>query len=430
MIPRWSKYNFLFRKEGHCFLYSSLSNSFALLDDETYDLLCGVRDGNQSEITDNDLVQTLSHMQAINVDEDLVINLIRFISQKRKFDQESLYLTINPTLSCNFRCPYCFETEHHDRFMSDETEDAIISYVKKKGSLKHLNVMWFGGEPLLGFKRIKSLTNRLSGIVENYSAAMISNGYLLTPEVVASLEDLQIRMIQITLDGLATSHDKKRCLKSGAPTFDRIIDNITHCLKNAPSVRIVIRVNINNDNPDDYLQVYDYFASNGISGVEVVPGFIVDRENDIPTCAFNHKQIVNFACKTFRDHKIKSISFFPSIMRNSCSARNINSLVIGPDGELYKCWEEVGRNECIVGNIKESTYNRGLMLRYTAGIDQLDDSQCIECRLLPICDGGCPRVRLLNKYEGRHLETCHLLKDGMEDLLYCHYLSKRQKTTE
>lgn len=65
------------------------------------------------------------------------------------------------------------------------------------------------------------------------------------------------------------------------------------------------------------------------------------------------------------------------------------------------------------------------MLRYTVGIDQLDDPKCINCGLLPICDGGCPRVRMLNKYEGRNLETCHLMKDGMEDLLYSHYLSKQ-----
>ena len=111
-------------------------------------------------------------------------------------------------------------------------------------------------------------------------------------------------------------------------------------------------------------------------------------------------------------------------MRNSCSARNINSLVIGPEGELYKCWEEVGRKEYVVGNLADTSYNRELMLKYTTGIDQLDDNKCVDCGLLPICDGGCPRVRMLNKYEGRHLETCHLLKDGMDELLYCHYLSK------
>lgn len=427
MTPVWSKYSFLFKKEGHYFLYSSLSNSFALLSPDIYELLCKLRDGSGIVKIDNETLSTLEHMKAINVNEDSVLNQIRFISQSRKFDQESLYLTINPTLSCNFNCPYCFEADYPNRFMSDKVEDSIISFVESKASLKHLNIMWFGGEPLLGFKRIQSLTQRLSSKVEDYSASMISNGYLLTPAVISNLAELKIKMIQITLDGLAESHDKKRCLKSGAPTFNRIINNILNCIESAPSVRIVVRVNIDNNNVDDYLKVYDYFLSKGITHVDVVPGFIVDRENDIPTCAFNHKQIINFVCKLFHNHRIKPISFFPSIMRNSCSARNINSLVIGPDGELYKCWEEVGRSECVVGNLTESSYNRELMLKYTTGIDQLDDPHCVDCGLLPICDGGCPRVRMLNKYEGRHLETCHLLKDGMEDLLYCHYLSKNNK---
>lgn len=423
-MATWSKYSFLFRKGGHHFLYSSLSNSFALLDSDTYGTLLKLRDGNQAVEIDSEVMSTLNQMQVVNVDEDMVLNQIRFISQQRKFNHESLHLTINPTLSCNFDCPYCFEASHPNSFMTDEVENNIVSFVEHKDSLKHLSIMWFGGEPLLGFRRIQSLTKRLIDIVPSYSASMISKGYLLTPDVVSCLEELKISMIQITLDGLADSHDKKRCLKSGAPTFDRIIRNISYCIENAPSVRIMIRVNIDANNMDDYLMVYDYFVSKGIKCVDVVPGFIVDREHDIPTCAFNNKQIVNFMCTLFHNHHIKPISFFPSIMRNSCSARNINSLVIGPEGELYKCWEEVGRKEYVVGNLADTSYNRELMLKYTTGIDQLDDNKCVDCGLLPICDGGCPRVRMLNKYEGRHLETCHLLKDGMDELLYCHYLSK------
>lgn len=425
MTPKWSKYSFLFKKGGHFFLYSSLSNSFALLDSDTYELLNKVRAGEHCVEINEDVLSVLHRMYAINVNEDLAINQIRFISQKRKFSQDTLSLTINPTLSCNFNCPYCFESNHPNRFMTEDVENDIVSFVEHKEGVKFLNIMWFGGEPLLGFKNIQRLTNKLSEKVSHYSASMISNGYLLTPSVVSCLEELKIRMIQITLDGLADSHDKKRCLKSGAPTFGRIIQNIIYCIEKAPSVQIVVRVNIDNNNPDDYFKVYDFFASKNITKVDVVPGFIVDREHDTPTCAFNHRQIVTFMCNLFNNHKIKPISFFPSLMRNSCSARNINSLVIGPEGELYKCWEEVGRKECIVGNLTDATYNRELMLRYTVGIDQLDDPQCIDCGLLPICDGGCPRVRILNKYEGRNLETCHLMKEGMEDLLYCHYLSKQ-----
>lgn len=425
MANQWSKYSFLFKKDGQYFLYSSLSNGFALLDHDTYELLNKVRSGNSEIEIEDEVLSVLNRMHAINVNEDSVVNQIRFLSQKRKFNNESLHLTINPTLACNFNCPYCFEHNHPNIYMTEDVETRIVSFVENKKGIQYLKVMWFGGEPLLGFENIKRLTKKLSEAVPHYSASMISNGYLLTPPIVSCLEYLKIKMIQITLDGLADSHDKKRCTKSGSPTFERIIENISYCLENAPSVHIAVRVNIDNSNPEDYFKVYDYFTSKGMTKVDVVPGFIVDREHDIPTCAFNNRQKVEFMCNLFSDHKIKPISFFPSLSRSSCSARNLNSLVIGPEGELYKCWEDVGRKEYVVGNLTDSSFNRDLMLRYTTGVDQLDDPKCVDCGLLPICDGGCPRVRLLNKYEERNLETCHLIKDGMEDLLYCHYLSKQ-----
>lgn len=428
MELKWHRYNYLFEKENHYFLYNSLTNSFALLNQETYELLCDIRNGRQSmDKIEEDVLSVLHQMQAINVNEEEVVNQIRFISQKSKFDETTLYLTLNPTLACNFKCPYCFEHTHPDIFMNDDVEESIVSFVRSKLPLRKLNVMWFGGEPLLGFKRIESLSRKLKEMVENYSASMITNGYLLNQEIIASLEDLRIAMIQVTLDGLADTHDQKRCLKSGGPTFDKIIANIKNCLKFAPRVKIVVRVNIDRNNEEDYQKVVEYFKSNGIEGVDIVPGFIVDRDSDCLTCAFNHKQIIKFACDLFHNNHLIPIRFFSSLSRNSCGACNSNTFVIGPEGELYKCWEEVGRRECVVGNLRNSSGNKGHLLRYVSGIDQFDDPECVQCGLLPVCDGGCPRVRLLNKYEGRNLETCHLLKDGMEDMLYCHFLTKNSE---
>lgn len=56
----------------------------------------------------------------------------------------------------------------------------------------------------------------------DYQADRITNGYLLTEKVVAMLPSLSISSLQITIDGMKAVHDSRRCLKLGAPTFDRI----------------------------------------------------------------------------------------------------------------------------------------------------------------------------------------------------------------
>ena len=44
--------------------------------------------------------------------------------------------------------------------------------------------------------------------------------------------------MRITLDGLGAIHDATRCLRGGAPTFERIIDNLSRPLPFAVEVRM------------------------------------------------------------------------------------------------------------------------------------------------------------------------------------------------
>lgn len=75
----------------------------------------------------------------------------------------------------------------------------------------------------------------------DYQADMITNGYLLTEKVVAMLPSLSISSLQITINGMKAVHDSRRCLKLGAPTFDRILQNIDNLKKNQPNVHVTVR---------------------------------------------------------------------------------------------------------------------------------------------------------------------------------------------
>ena len=112
--------------------------------------------------------------------------------------------------------------EHKNISMTDEVEDKLVKFISSNEQAKQLTVTWFGGEPLLEFKRIVSLTKKMQALNLDYQADMITNGYLLTEKVVAMLPSLSISSLQITINGMKAVHDSRRCLKLGAPTFDRI----------------------------------------------------------------------------------------------------------------------------------------------------------------------------------------------------------------
>lgn len=107
--------------------------------------------------------------------------------------QDTVTLTICTTMRCNFNCPYCFEL-HSGVDMSEAVQDDVVALAERMlrtFAAKKLHVIWFGGEPLLAPETIWALTERLRALTDRlgaaYSAGIVTNGYLLTQELVDRL---------------------------------------------------------------------------------------------------------------------------------------------------------------------------------------------------------------------------------------------------
>ena len=199
----WSKYSYLFQEGDRFYLYNSLSNSAKELDRDSYTLLCKQSEKkNDINISDEGLKEILMKMKVIVDNDHDAFLRFKYRTLLRRFANTHLSLTINPTLDCNFACPYCFEGKHPQVYMSDQVEEDVVSFVKRHEMVKSLNVVWFGGEPLLAFNRMKSLTQKFLNMDLVYEAGMITNGYLLTDRVIDHLTDMKIKSIQVTVDGL------------------------------------------------------------------------------------------------------------------------------------------------------------------------------------------------------------------------------------
>ena len=417
----FSKYTYQFKYLERYYIYNSLSNSFAELDEETYLIIKKSRDTNYLAITDDKLLTSLTNMKVIVENDKDEINKIKYLNILRRYEDRELALTINPTLSCNFGCYYCFEHDHPNRFMNESVENKIIEFIKSHIQAKILSVTWFGGEPLLAFDRIVSLTKKMQALGLKYKADMISNGYLLTENIISKLPSLHISVIQITIDGLSSIHDKRRYLKNGKPTLERILANIDLAQHLCPQVRINIRVNVDKGNKGDFVKLYAYFEKKHYPNVKVSLSFV----KDITGCEscdsnFSCEQQGEFAKEMLLKHGLDFSMVFPMSERKECFVRNKNAIVIGPEGELYKCWNDVGDKNKVVGDIDGKITNEALLLRYLLAADPFEDPKCQDCFLLPVCGGGCPYSRIQNEYEGTNINTCLFMKDHLEEFLIAH----------
>jgi uncharacterized protein len=71
-----------------------------------------------------------------------------------------------------------------------------------------------------------------------------------------------------------------------------------------------------------------------------------------------------------------------------CTAVRDGEWVIGPAGELWKCWDNVGDRAQIVGSVFDLAQADSAHTPYGA-YDPFSDAECRECIALPVCMGGC-----------------------------------------
>lgn len=422
----------LFNIDSVYLLYNSLSNSFAELDVETYQYLLSLQNGGNIGLLDGDLIKELKTIKAIVEDDLIEIMKIKHFTLCERFSNNGLILTINPTLGCNFACPYCFEKEHNDsKFMSEEVEDKIVKFIK--ASKKDIvSVTWFGGEPLLGFDCIKRLTNKIqeSGIRE-YHSSMITNGYLLSDDKIRQLDSLNIHSLQITLDGPAKMHNSRRKLRNGGKTFDVIMTNIGKVNELSPNTRVNIRINIDRNNADGVIDLISYIEQMNYSNVAISPAFVNDSTEETRNpCVCDDAEQFSFFIELYKKTGMQVLPFYPSSFKSECAVRNRSSMVIGPEGELYKCWQDVGIKDKIYGYIDGHVTNEKVLLEYLMDADPLDDEECRECLLFPICSGGCPYARIKAQRDSKFSKPCPLYKDKLIDFLTLHYRLKRSQLSQ
>lgn len=91
--------------------------------------------------------------------------------------------------NCNFRCEYCYE-KFNNRHINYDKEIKILEFVEQKikeANFDRLFVSWFGGEPLLSFDTICSLSVKLKNLTNkygiDYSADITTNAYFLTIDI-------------------------------------------------------------------------------------------------------------------------------------------------------------------------------------------------------------------------------------------------------
>jgi uncharacterized protein len=370
-------------------------------------------------------------------------------------DSSQLHITVLTTLQCNFACDYCFQGDHGDynKFaekMTLETAARTAAWVERemdRVSPEHVTLMFFGGEPLLNLPVMDYLSGRLHrsaaarGI--DLGISIITNGLLLTADIVDRLLPFGLRGVKITLDGDRDTHNRMRPLRGGQGTFDRIVQNIRAV---ADRVAVSIGGNFDESTVDSYPALLDYLreqefadklvkvnfkpivrgpeqsvqaaAANGIIPLTLVGSNGTATKPLGGTCMTSVGEglspagacdTCNFAAEKMaflREETVRRGFPTPDGLHNGpCHVHSKHAHTIGPDGSLYACPGFTGERGLSTGHID----GRHEAWRETARekFERLHPwKECGDCAFIPVCAGGC-LVASQTQLGDMNLPTCH-----------------------
>jgi len=401
--------------------------------------------GDFDDIGPADLQRLLEIEAIVPADENELETVInRNLSELE--DSDTLSFIIQPTANCQLGCDYCGQL-HTKKQIDPSFYSNILARIEEKFKIqkyKNLRISWFGSEPLMGWRNIQELTPLLRSLAArhqaSYGAAIVTNGLSLKPGIFESLvNEFGIDAIEITLDGSAFWHDKRRHTKEGGATFDLIFRNLLEiCALDSFAGRripISIRCNVDARNQEGVLPLIRQLAAHGLQRrISFYPCPIHSWGNDAHTLSLTKEAyadleigwIIEMAALGF-----PVTGLIPGLKKSVCIAVTKDAEVIDANGNIFNCTEvpyvPVYENSgYVLGNLRDTPpagiSNPRVFQDWNTKV-LTDNNTCSTCRMLPVCGGMCPK-----SWE-ENLPACPSNKFNIKDKLVLAYLYTRGMLT-
>ncbi len=327
---------------------------------------------------------------------------------------------------CNLDCHYCFYLKKEKLYpdghfrMSDETlEQYTIQYINAQQA-PEITFAWQGGEPtLMGldfYRKAVELQAKHCKPGMHIQNAFQTNGTLLNDEWCEFLHQNDF-LIGLSIDGPRHLHDTYRQDKGGRPTFEHVFRAAELLKKHQVEFNTLTCVNA--ANAEHGLEVYRFLRDEvGSHFMQFIP--IVERDNEtgfqegsrITNRSVDGPQYGSFLIDIFDEwvrHDVArvyvqlfdvSLAAWVGQRPGLCIFEETCGLGLAMEfnGDVYSCDHYVEPNY-LLGNISEQPLDALVASPQQYQFGQHKKSSlpayCRSCEVRFICNGGCPKDRLL-----------------------------------
>jgi uncharacterized protein len=327
---------------------------------------------------------------------------------------------------CNLECQYCYYLKKKDLYQKRESfrmpydilETYIVQHIDASDA-DLINFSWHGGEPtMLGlgyFRKVVELQRRHRPPGKQIRNGIQTNGTLLDEDWCSFLAAEGFG-VGLSLDGLRELHDLYRVNKKQEPTHEKAMRGYT--LLQKYRIPFDILCVVHDRNVQHPTEVYRFFKQIGARYLGFLP--LVESQSDgsgvshrtVPSEAFG-----NFLCTIFDEWQSQDIGrvkvqIFEEaigtafgqdhalcIFRKTCG----DIPVIEHNGDFFSCDHFVDM-EHRLGNIRKTPLVELLESPSQRAFGQAKLYRlprfCKACEVLEMCNGGCPKDRILRTPDG------------------------------
>ena len=328
---------------------------------------------------------------------------------------------------CNLDCQYCYYRDksslYPDAGTFQMTESILEEYIVQHFEAApgpEVDFSWHGGEPTTRgvgfFRKAVELQRKHKPAGWHVRNGIQTNGILLDEDWGRFLAGEGFS-VGLSLDGPAELHDTYRVTRGGQPTHKLTMR--AYELLRRLEIHTDILCVVHNLNARAPLSVYRFFREIGCRYVGFLPA--VERSPETANGVSPHtpsaEEYGTFLCRIFdewiaRDVGRIMVQSFDEAARpllglehSLCVFRETCGQipVLEHNGDLFPCDHFVDR-EHRLGNIRETPLSRLLEDEAQRSFGEAKRNSlpryCRECEVLAMCNGGCPKYRIIQTPDG------------------------------
>lgn len=321
------------------------------------------------------------------------------------------------THGCNLACRYCYgrhETADGNgkgplygsgivHMPEAVALKAVDLFWADSGTLKELNLTFFGGEPFMNLPLMRSIAmycrKKEAETGKRIHFSVVTNGTLLGGDALDFVKQYKVS-VQISIDGPAALHNQNRPFRDGKGSYEAVMEGVRR-LRSARNGRIPARITAAHGAMDN-LGVFRHLTNLGFASVHIEPALGGGCEagglntEDLDELLRQEEAVARYFVESIQGGRYAN---YHGLVRHVRGTRVVHDrryfycgggrglICVSNEGEFYPCHRFTGLKEYCLGSVDTGINHEGRRAFHALHVDARPG--CRSCWARYFCGGGC-----------------------------------------